>query len=170
MVAGLSGRRPPTTRGSACSRDRSTRASRAARHGDVRAVANRRRSRTPTTARSTATDARVGREPRDPRGHVAGIGTFDESAPTGAGDEEEWEERHLAAGGRIRYVAAAALDHRRSAADSRVHALAIAAARRGASARRYDERRGVAPPLRAELRTFAGCVGTRSRAAARTAR
>ncbi len=89
---------------------------------------------------------------------LAGIGAFDENAPTGAGDEEEWEERYLAAGGRIRYVAAAALDHRRSAADSRLRALAIAAARRGASARRYDERRGVAPPIRTELRTFAGCV------------
>jgi GT2 family glycosyltransferase len=86
------------------------------------------------------------------------VGPFDESVPTGAGDEEEWEERYLATGGRIRYVAAAALDHRRNAADSRVRALALAAARRGASARRYDERRGAAPPLAAELRTLAGCV------------
>jgi GT2 family glycosyltransferase len=88
----------------------------------------------------------------------AAAGTFDERAPTGAGDEEEWEERYLAAGGRIRYVAAAGLDHRRSAADSRLRALAAAAARRGWSARRYDERRGCAPALGAELWTLAGCI------------
>ncbi len=36
-----------------------------------------------------------------------------------SGDEEEWEIRHLRAGGRIRYVAAAALDHRRAPRDAR---------------------------------------------------
>ncbi len=127
--------------------------------GDAPAAARRRRSRAPTTGRSTSDVARGwGANLALRASTLASIGAFDENAPTGAGDEEEWEERYLAAGGRIRYLATAALDHRRNAADSRLRALAIAAARRGASARRYDERRGVAPPMRAELRTFAGCV------------
>ena len=41
------------------------------------------------------------------------VGRFDE-AITGRGDEEEWERRYMAAGGRIRYLAAAGLDHRRT--------------------------------------------------------
>jgi len=92
------------------------------------------------------------------RSAMDATGPFAEHAPTGAGDEEEWEERYLEAGGRIRYLAAAGLDHRRAAADASLRALAIAAARRGASARRYDERRGTAPAPGAELRTLAGCV------------
>jgi GT2 family glycosyltransferase len=92
------------------------------------------------------------------RSALAAVGAFNEQDPVGAGDEEEWEERHLAAGGRIRYVAAAGLDHRRTAADATVRALSAAAARRGASARRYDERRGAAPTLASELRAFAGCI------------
>jgi GT2 family glycosyltransferase len=78
--------------------------------------------------------------------------------PTGAGDEEGWERRLLAAGGRIRYVAAAALDHRRAGDDARLRALARAAYVRGASARRFDAREGRAPSLRRELRVLAGCA------------
>jgi len=74
------------------------------------------------------------------------------------GDEEDWQRRLRAAGGRIRYVAAAGVDHRRTGADARVRALSAAAFQRGRASRRYDAYKGVAPPLAAELRTLAGCV------------
>jgi GT2 family glycosyltransferase len=86
------------------------------------------------------------------------IGGFDESIPVGAGDEEEWQERHRSTGGRVRYVAAAGLEHRRAGADATLRALARAQYRRGRAARRQDVRKGVAPPLGAELRTLAGCL------------
>ena len=85
------------------------------------------------------------------------IGGFDE-AIQGRGDEEEWERRYTAAGGRVRYVAAAGLDHRRTAADATVRALSRAAYALGRTARRNDVRKGVGPTLPAELRTLAGCV------------
>jgi GT2 family glycosyltransferase len=85
------------------------------------------------------------------------IGRFD-PALGGAGDEEDWQRRLRAAGGRIRYVAAAGVDHRRAGADARVRALSRAAFHRGRAARRYDSYKGVAPPLAAELRTLAGCL------------
>jgi GT2 family glycosyltransferase len=59
----------------------------------------------------------------------------------------------------ILYVAAAALDHRRSPADARLRSLARAARARGRASRRYDAWRGEAPTLRRELRTLAGCLG-----------
>jgi GT2 family glycosyltransferase len=92
------------------------------------------------------------------RAAFALAGRFDEHVPVGTGDEAEWEQRYLDAGGRIRYIGAAALDHRRTPADATLWALGRAAARRGATARLYDERTGTAPPLRSELRTVAGCV------------
>lgn len=85
------------------------------------------------------------------------VGGFDETLG-GAGDEEEWQGRYRATGGRVRYVAAAGLEHRRTRADSTLRALARAQYRRGRSARRWDARRGAAPPLAAELRTLAGCL------------
>jgi GT2 family glycosyltransferase len=85
------------------------------------------------------------------------VGEFDERR-SGGGDEEEWERRYLAAGGRIRYVAGAALDHRRAGADTRLFALMRAACQRGAELRRFDEEDGSAPPLYAELRVLAGCL------------
>ena len=54
------------------------------------------------------------------------------AAIDGGGDEQEWQERLLASGGRIRYVAAAALDHRRAGDDARLRSLAAAAYGRGA--------------------------------------
>lgn len=84
-------------------------------------------------------------------------GLFDETI-LGRGDEEEWERRYRATGGRIRYVAGAGLHHRRTVADSTVSRLARAAYGYGRSARRYDGRQGEAPSLRSELRTLAGCV------------
>jgi GT2 family glycosyltransferase len=96
------------------------------------------------------------------------VGPFD--AALGLyGDEQEWQDRLLAAdastdrngdGGRpILYVAAAALDHRRSPADARLRSLARAARGRGRASRRYNGWRGEAPPLYSELRTLAGCLG-----------
>jgi GT2 family glycosyltransferase len=94
------------------------------------------------------------------------VGPFDVSLAHG-GDEQEWQERLLAApdpalgpvGERIRYVGAAAVEHRRSAADARLRALARAARLRGRASRRFDARRGEAPSLARELRTLAGCLG-----------
>lgn len=83
-------------------------------------------------------------------------GTFDETIPIG-GDEEEWQERYKQAGGRVRYVAAAGLDHRRTAADATLRKLSRAAFHRGRAGRRTDLRKGVAPSLARELRTFLGC-------------
>lgn len=82
-------------------------------------------------------------------------GAFDERI-AGHGDEEEWLLALRAAGGRIVYLAAAGLDHRRSGPDSRLRSLARSAYHRGRAARRTDARRGVAPGAARELRNVAG--------------
>ena len=92
------------------------------------------------------------------RSAIDRLGPFDDAQPTGAGDEEAWQHRLLAAGGRIRYVAAAALDHRRAGDDARLRSLARAALTRGATARRFDEAEQRAPALRRELVVLAGCA------------
>jgi GT2 family glycosyltransferase len=84
------------------------------------------------------------------------VGPFDETL-LGCGDEEDWLARYRAGGGRVRYLAAAGVDHRRVAADATVGALARAAYGRGRAARRYDIHRGAAPATAVELRTLAGC-------------
>lgn len=86
------------------------------------------------------------------------LGPFDPGWSTGAGDEEEWVRRYRDAGGRIRYLARAAVVHRRAGDDARLGALARAAFRRGATARRYDAARGTAPSATVEARVLAGCV------------
>jgi len=86
------------------------------------------------------------------------VGGFDESIPVGAGDEEEWQERYRSTGGRIRYVAAAGLDHRRTGADATLRALARAQYHRGRAARMQDVRKGVAPSAAAEARLAAACA------------
>lgn len=86
------------------------------------------------------------------------VGGFDETIPVGAGDEEEWQERYRSTGGRIRYVAAAGLGHRRTRADASLRAFMRAAFHRGRAGRRNDVRKGAVPPLRAELRVLAGCL------------
>src|SRR5829696_5815264 len=91
------------------------------------------------------------------RSAVERIGPFDESIVRPHGDEEEWLLRLRAAGGRIVYLAAAGLDHRRTAADSRLRPLARAAYVRGRAARATDRSRGAAPSLARELRVLAGC-------------
>src|SRR3954469_22477867 len=85
------------------------------------------------------------------------VGRFAEHLVNG-GDEEEWQARWLALGGRIRYVAAAGVDHRRAGDDARLRALARASYHRGRAARRFDAQRGSAPSLGAELRVLAGCL------------
>ena len=92
------------------------------------------------------------------RSAIDRLGAFDAAQPTGAGDEEAWQHRLLAAGGRIRYVAAAALDHRRAGDDARLRSLARAALTRGATARRFDEAQGRAPSLRREVTVLLGCA------------
>jgi GT2 family glycosyltransferase len=94
------------------------------------------------------------------------IGPFDETREL-YGDEQEWQSRLKAAGGRIRYVAAAALDHRRAGDDARLRALCRAAYRRGQASRRFDVYKNSAPALTDELRVLAGCAlhGPRRRCA-----
>jgi GT2 family glycosyltransferase len=92
------------------------------------------------------------------RSAIEEIGLFDPHRHVWSGDEEEWEERHLRAGGRIRFVAAAGLDHRRAPRDARLSALMRVAAVRGREARDYDEENGRAPTLAAELRVLGGCI------------
>jgi GT2 family glycosyltransferase len=88
------------------------------------------------------------------------VGPFDVSLEDG-GDEQEWQERLRAhePAARVRYVAAASVVHRRVGADARLRSLARGAYARGRAARRFDARRGVAPPLAAELGTLVGCLG-----------
>lgn len=82
-------------------------------------------------------------------------GTFDPRLDL-YGDEEDWQRRARAGGARIRYLAAAGVDHRRAGTDARVGALARSAYQRGRNSRRYDIRKGEAPTLARELRTLAG--------------
>jgi glycosyltransferase involved in cell wall biosynthesis len=92
------------------------------------------------------------------RSALDAVGPFDPHRRCWSGDEEEWQQRHLRAGGRIRYIAGAALDHRRAPADATLRALMAVAVLRGREARAFDEEEGRAPALSAELRVFAGCV------------
>ena len=111
--------------------------------------------------RPTATRARAGARTwpcAAARSSASGAST---SAARLYGDEEEWQARWRAAGGRIRYVAAAALDHRRAGDDARLRSLARAAYRRGQASRRFDAFKGTAPSLARELRVLAGCARPR---------
>jgi GT2 family glycosyltransferase len=84
------------------------------------------------------------------------VGPLDERFSTG-GDEEEWLRRLAAAGGRVVYLADAALFHRRAGDDARLRALMRSAYRRGRNMRAYDGMRGTSPALGGELRVLAGC-------------
>lgn len=84
-------------------------------------------------------------------------GPFDPGVPYGA-DEDMWERRLRAAGGRIMYLARAGLVHRRDRRDARLVPLTRAAYRRGMNLRAYRKQRGNAPSLARELRVLAGCV------------
>lgn len=85
------------------------------------------------------------------------IGYFQEEL-SGRGDEEEWVLRFTTAGGRIRYLANAVLDHRRSASDARLRVLTRAAYGQGKETRRHDVRVGKPRTIRTELRILAGCA------------
>ncbi|MEV4419440.1 glycosyltransferase [Patulibacter sp. NPDC049589] len=83
------------------------------------------------------------------------IGPFDPTHTMSSGDEEEWLRRLIAAGGRVRYVAAAGVAHRRIAPDATTTALSRAQFHRGAATRQADQRAGRAPGIGGELRTLA---------------
>jgi GT2 family glycosyltransferase len=85
---------------------------------------------------------------------VERVGPFDASREL-YGDEQEWQDRARAAGGRILWVPGAELDHVRSGTDATVRALARAAYARGQASRRYDVFKGRAPSLAAELALLA---------------
>lgn len=74
------------------------------------------------------------------------------------GDEEEWQDRHLASGGKTLYVADATVYHRRINSDARLRSLTHAAYHRGKAAQRYDQRQKRAPARSKELETLAGCL------------
>ena len=100
--------------------------------------------------------ARMGANMTVRRSALERIGPFDERC--GLGDEQEWQARLNAAGGRMRYVAAAALEHRRAGDDARLRSLA-GGLRRGRARRRYDARgRAPAPSLAAELQVSGGAA------------
>src|SRR4051794_32491925 len=83
-------------------------------------------------------------------------GEFDPTLPTG-GDEEEWLRRLATRGGKVVYIAEAALDHRRVGDDARLRSLMRSAYHRGYNLRRFDETHHKAPPVGSELRVLAGC-------------
>jgi len=84
-------------------------------------------------------------------------GLFDPGVPYGF-DEDMWERRLRAKGGRIVYLARAGLVHRRDRRDARLWPLLRESYRRGRALRRYVEHRGDAPSLAWELRVLGGCV------------
>jgi GT2 family glycosyltransferase len=136
--------------------------------GPIRAVLEGRALRTCGREPAPITTLDAGSEDRDVE-HVWGanmamrkrafeaIGGFDETIG-GSGDEADWLRRYRAGGGRIRYLSAAAIDHRRTAADATLPALARSAYRRGRAARRDDVRTGTAPGVTRELGTLLGCA------------
>jgi Glycosyl transferase family 2 len=85
---------------------------------------------------------------------VERVGAFDAEREL-YGDEQEWQDRVRAAGGRVLWVPDAALDHVRSGADATMRALARAAYARGQASGRYDAFKGRAPGLGAELALLA---------------
>lgn len=91
------------------------------------------------------------------RGAFERIGEFDEGLAV-RGDEEDWERRFRASGGQIRYLASAALYHRRAAPDTTLRTLSRAAYGQGRAARRNDLHKDEVPSLRRELRILAGCI------------
>jgi exopolysaccharide biosynthesis WecB/TagA/CpsF family protein len=78
------------------------------------------------------------------------VGPFD-PAQDKYGDETEWELRMKAAGGRVRYVADAVVDHRRAGDDARLDRLIRAAYAMGREVRRFEVSQGPGTPLEREL-------------------
>jgi glycosyltransferase involved in cell wall biosynthesis len=90
------------------------------------------------------------------RGAFDRVGRFDEGLH-GRGNEDDWEFRYTALGGRIRYLARAGLDHRRAPEDARLSVLTRHAYRQGREARRHDLRFGQQRTVLQELRILVGC-------------
>ena len=89
----------------------------------------------------------VGVEPDGPAvGPRPGSAPLTRGSRPGGGDEEDWLSRLRAAGGRIRYLAEAGVDHRRAGRDARIGALARANYHRGRRASSGTPIRG--PPRR----------------------
>jgi hypothetical protein len=86
------------------------------------------------------------------------VGPFDESIH-GRGEEEDWERRHRARGGRIRYLAGAGLEHRRYGPDASLRSLSAAGWALGRSARRFDVRSGRASSSLREAATVVSTAG-----------
>lgn len=84
-------------------------------------------------------------------------GEFDPGVPYGF-DEDMWERRLRAAGGKIFYIANAGLVHRRNRDDARLRSLVRESYRRGRKLRAYAEHRGEAPSIAGELRVLIGCL------------
>jgi GT2 family glycosyltransferase len=91
------------------------------------------------------------------RAAVERVGEFDETI-FGRGDEEDWQRRLAALGGRVLYVAGAGVAHRRAGRDARVPALCRANYFLGRCSRRYDVRKHTEPSLGGEFRVLAGCM------------
>lgn len=87
----------------------------------------------------------------------ARVGDFD-VVLAGSGEEEEWQDRVRAAGGRVRYVAGAAVDHRRTGEDARLRSLVRVAWGRGRASRRYAVSKGPGPTIAGETRGLAACL------------
>ena len=100
---------------------------------------------------------RLGREPgAAPQRRSSGSGRST-SALGGAGDEEDWQRRLRAAGGRVGYVAAAGVDHRRAGRDARL-GRCPARPSTAAAPRAATTPQGHGPAARRRVRTLAGCV------------
>jgi len=79
------------------------------------------------------------------------------------GEEEEWQRRLRARGGRIGYAAAGGLVHRRAGPDARPWALTRASWAQGRGARRWDGAKGRAPGVAAEAVLVGRCLGHAAR-------
>ena len=91
------------------------------------------------------------------RSAIERVGRFDERREL-YGDEQEWQARWRAPGGRIRYVAAAALDHRRAGDDARLRSLPARPTRAARPAGASTPSEGPRRRSRRELRVLAGCA------------
>lgn len=84
-------------------------------------------------------------------------GPFDEAHAVG-GDEEEWVDRAAAAGGRVRYIAAAGVQHERVGSDAGLRPLMRAQRHRGRNLRLFETQQGRAPSAIAELKLTLACL------------
>ena len=84
-------------------------------------------------------------------------GPFDEAHAIG-GDEEEWVDRAAAAGGRVRYIASAGVEHERVGPDAGLRPLMRASRFRGRNLRLFETQQGRAPSAVAELITLLACL------------